>query len=437
MMPDNAVTEPQSKTRYSLLSLISWALYDWGNTAFATIIQTFVFATYFVKSVAVNETIGSAQWGTITGVSAFVVALMSPIFGAIADQSGGRKIWLAIFTLACIIPTALMWYVMPSKSYVSLALWTVGIGAIGAEGAYIFYNSMLPELAPPSQLGRWSGWGWGMGYAGGVAALILSLLAFVNGESAWFPLDESQAEPVRATFILTAVWYAIFALPLFLFTPRSPWTGKSMKAAAIGGVQQLWGFLKQIGHYGPLVRFLIAKMFYVDGLSTLFAFGGIYAATIFGMAPYEVLQFGIAMNLVAGLGAASLAFLDDWIGSKKVILFSLVGLIIPGCMALMAKEKWEFWVLGLIMCIFVGPVQSSSRALMARMAPVHMRRQMFGFYMLSGKATAFFGPMLYGWVAFFTGSLRWGMSTIVFLFILGGLIMLTLPRETSNLDESP
>lgn len=420
---------PQAKPRQPLLPLISWAIYDWANSAFATIIQTFVFATYFVKTVAINETTGSAQWGTITGISAFVVALLSPVFGAIADHSGGRKMWLAIFTLLCIIPTALMWYVLPSSAYVPLALWTVGIGAIGAEGAYIFYNAMLPELAPPSKVGRWSGWGWGMGYAGGVAALVISLLAFVNGSTAWFPLNEVNAEPVRATFLLTAVWYALFSLPLFIFTPASPRTGKSIKTAAKDGVQQLWSFLKQIKQHSTIVRFLIAKMFYIDGLSTLFAFGGIYAATIFGMEPHEVLEFGIAMNLVAGLGAASLAFLDDWIGSKKVILFSLIGLIIPGCLAIMAQEKWQFWVLGLIMCIFVGPVQSSSRALMARLAPVHMRRQMFGFYMLSGKATAFFGPLLYGWVAYLSGSLRWGMSTIILLFVLGGLIMLTLPRD--------
>ena len=421
------VKESPSEVRYSIPALISWAFYDWANSAFAAVIQTFVFAAYFVKTVAVNETVGSAQWGTITGVSAFIVALLSPVFGAIADQSGGRKIWLGLFTAACVIPTALMWYVLPSSSYVWLALLTVGIGAIGAEGAYIFYNAMLPELASPSQLGRWSGWGWGMGYAGGMAALVLSLFAFVNGSSAWFPLDETTAEPVRATFVLTAIWYALFSLPLFIFSPPSPRTGKSIKKSAVDGLKQLKSFLCEIGQHGTLVRFLIAKMLYVDGLSTLFAFGGIYAATIFGMEQYEVLQFGIAMNVIAGIGAAGLAFLDDWLGSKKVILASLVGLIIPGTLAIMAVEKWQFWTLGLLMCVFVGPVQSSSRAFMARIAPPSMRRQMFGFYMLSGKATAFFGPLLYGWVAYLTDSLRWGMSTIILLFIFGGLIMLTLP----------
>ena len=431
-MHSKTIEESQANTNQRLKSLIAWAFYDWANSAFAAVIQTFVFAAYFVKTVAVNETVGSAQWGTITGVSAFVVALLSPAFGAIADQSGGRKIWLGVFTLICIIPTALMWYVLPSPSYTTLALCTVGIGAIGAEGAYIFYNAMLPELAAPSQIGRWSGWGWGMGYAGGMAALIISLFAFINGSSSWFPMDETAAEPVRATFILTAVWYALFSLPLFIFTPPSPRTGKSIKNSAIDGMRQLGAFLAEISKYGIMVRFLIAKMLYVDGLSTLFAFGGIYAATIFGMEQYEVLQFGIAMNITAGLGAAGLAFLDDWLGSKKVILFSLIGLIIPGTLAIIVTEKWQFWTLGLLMCVFVGPVQSSSRAFMARIAPPSMRRQMFGFYMLSGKATAFFGPLLYGWVAYLSGSLRWGMSTIILLFIAGGLIMLTLPRERTD-----
>lgn len=415
-------------SRNKLIPLISWAIYDWANSAFAALIQTFVFAAYFVKSVAINDATGSAQWGTITGLSAFVVALMSPIFGAIADHSGGRKIWLGCFTLLCIIPTLLMWYVLPSPDSVSLALWTVGIGAIGAEGAYIFYNAMLPELATPGQVGRWSGWGWGMGYAGGMAALILALLAFINGSSAWFQLDEATAAPARATFVLAAVWYAVFCLPLFLFTPRSPSTGKPMTIAAREGVIQLWTFLKEIRKYRDIVRFLIAKMFYIDGLATLFAFGGIYAATTFGMEQNEVLQFGIAMNVTAGLGAALFAPVDDKIGSKAVILLSIVGLIIPGTFAIMATEKSQFWILGLLMCLFVGPIQSSSRALMARIAPPHMRRQMFGFYMLSGKATAFFGPLLYGWVTYMTGSLRWGMSTIILLLLLGGALMITFPK---------
>lgn len=412
------------------IPLVSWAIYDWANSAFAAVIQTFIFAAYFVSSVAINTTSGSAAWGTITGLSAFIVAIISPFMGAVADQGGGRKLWLAGFTMLCIIPTALLWYVKPAPDYTWIALWCVGIGAVGAEGAYIFYNAMLPELAPPSKLGTWSGWGWGMGYAGGMAALLLSLMLFVSS-SPWIPLSGSDAEPIRATFLLTAVWYALFAIPLFLFVPAGPSSKKSLLKAASDGWGQLIDTFREIRKYKKIVRFLIAKMLYIDGLATLFAFGGIYAATVFGMPQSEVLLFGIAMNVTAGLGAACFAFLDDRIGSVKVILYSLLGLIIPGSFALVVTEKWQFWATGLLMCVFVGPVQSSSRALMARMAPVHMRRQMFGFYMFSGKATAFLGPLLYGWVAYLMGSLRWGMSTILVLFVLGGLIMLTLRKDES------
>jgi UMF1 family MFS transporter len=424
--------ERASYTSRQLLSLCSWTLYDFGNTAFASVIQTFVFAAYFVNSVAPNDSTGTAAWGTITGISAFVVALISPIFGAISDQSGGRKLWLAFFTLLCVIPTAFMWYVLPSPESMWLGLFLVGIGAIGAEGAYIFYNAMLPELSPPSRIGSWSGWGWGMGYAGGMAALVICLMALI-GENPWIALPDENAEPIRATFLLVACWVSLFAIPLFIFAPPSPPCQKRYGEAVKDGFYQLFHTFTEIRKYKNIVKFLIAKMFYIDGLATLFAFGGIYAASVFGMEQSEVLKLGIAMNVVAGLGAALLAPIDDWFGSRKVILYSLIGLIIPGIFALIVEEKWQFWVLGLLMCVFVGPVQSSSRALMSRMAPSHMRRQMFGFYMLSGKATAFFGPLLYGWVTYMTGSLRFGMSTLILLFILGGLVMLTLPK---NLEDA-
>lgn len=420
--------ESNMMKKSSVPVLLSWALYDWANSAFPAVIQTFVFAAFFVKSVAPNAATGTAAWGTITGLSAFIVALISPFLGAVADKGGGRKLWLAAFTILCVIPTLLLWYVKPSPDYMWMALLLVGIGAVGAEGAYIFYNAMLPELSPPSQLGRWSGWGWAFGYGGGMAALIISLFAFIN-PNPWIPLEHTDAIPIRATFILTAIWYAVFSLPLFLMAPRSPPSGKSFREASVEGAKQLWNTVREVGKYRTIVKFLIGKMLYVDGLATLFAFGGIYAATVFGMEEMEVLQFGIAMNVVAGLGAASLSFLDDMIGSKKVILLSLLGLIIPGTAALFVTAKWQFWVLGLLMCVFVGPVQSSSRALMARMAPEHMRREMFGFYMLSGKATAFLGPLLYGWIAYITGSLRWGMSTIILLFVLGGIIIYFLPKK--------
>lgn len=417
-------------------ALIVWALYDWGTGAFATVIQTFVFAAYFVNKVAANDVAGAAAWGFITGIAALIVAALSPFVGAAADQSGGRKIWLACFTLLCIIPTALLWFIKPSPEYQCLALFLIGIATIGAETAYIFYNSMLPALAPHDQIGKWSGWGWGMGYAGGTIALVLSLEIFNYasglGNFLGVSLDPELQEPVRASFIATAVWIALFTWPIFLFTPASPISKKTFLQAVKAGVYQLWSTIKEIRRYNNIVRFLIAKLFYVDGLATLFAFGGIYAAAVFKMSQQEVLQFGISLNVTAGIGAVIFACFDDRLGSKRMILLALLGLIIPGTLALIVTTKWQFWMLGLILGIFVGPVQASSRSFMARIAPADLRNEMFGFYMLSGKATAFFGPLLYGWMSYVSGSLRWGMSSVILLFILGGLVMLTVSEKPSE-----
>ncbi len=409
------------------LALIAWTFYDFGNSAFASVIQTFVFAAYFVAHVAPNTAVGTAAWGSLTGMSAFVVALISPICGAIADQGGRRKSWLAFFTLICIVPTAMLWFVRASPDYMWFAIVLVSIGGIGAEGSFIFYNAMLPELSPSSKLGRWSGFGWGMGYLGGMSALIISLfilkIEHLNVASAF---DEI---PIRLSCLMVAVWYAAFSIPLFLFAPSSPASMQSFKTSIAKGFSQLGQTFSEIRKYRHIVKFLIAKMFYVDGLATLFAFGGIYAATTFKMDQSEVIVFGILMNLTAGFGAATLAFLDDWLGSWKVIMISIIGMIIPGAIALAMQHKIYFWVLSLVMCLFVGPLQSSSRSLMSRIAPENMRREMFGFYMFSGKATAFIGPLLYGWATYLTGSIKVGMSTPILLFIIGGFIMMFLPQH--------
>lgn len=426
MQNTNISNIPQASNRKAL---VSWAFYDWGTSAFATLIQTFVFAAYFVNKVATDPATGAAEWGFITGLSALIVAIMSPFIGAAADQSGGRKIWLTCFTAVAITCTALLWYVKPSPDYTTLALILIGIGSVGAEGAYVFYNAMLPSLAKSSEIGRWSGWGWGMGYFGGTVALIVCL-AFLNeqwvGSFFGLALNEFPEGHLRATFVFAALWIAIFSWPILVFTPSSPPRQTTLFNAFSAGANQLWSTLKEIYLYKNIIRFLLAKLFYVDGLATLFAFGGIYAASVFNMTSLEVLEFGISLNVTAGLGALIFACFDDRFGSKRMILISLIGLIIPGTLAVIAISKWQFWLLGVILGIFVGPVQSSSRALMARIAPPHLRNEMFGFYMLSGKATAFFGPLLYGWITYLTGSLRWGMSSVIFLFIIGGLIMLTV-----------
>ncbi|NGX43238.1 MAG: hypothetical protein K940chlam7_01530 [Chlamydiae bacterium] len=412
-------------------SLFFWALYDWGNSAFSAIIQTFVFAAYFTKHVAIDETIGSSQWGLVNGISALIVALAAPILGAIADHGKHRKLWIISFTYLCIITTALLWYVVPNPSSINLALYLVSLGIISSELAFVFYNAMLPSLAGPKRVGRWSGFGWSFGYAGGMACLVLALYAFIESDSPWMPLDRSTATDVRATFLLAAIWYFLFSLPMFLFTPDTSGKGKTVGIALRDGMRELIQTIKNIRCYGHIVRFLIARMFYVDGLTTLFAFGGIYAATKFGMNAQEILLFGIAMHVTAGIGAACFAMVDDYIGGKRLIIISLTGLIIPTTLLLFTNDPSLFWLLGLILGIFVGPVQAASRSFMARIAPKHLRNEMFGFFALSGKATAFLGPLLIGWIIYLTGSQTAGMSIIIAFYAIGILLMLTVPNVES------
>ncbi len=408
-----------------LLALVSWAFYDFANSSFSAIIQTFVFAAYFTKHVAVNETVGTAEWGFANGISAFFIAILAPVLGAIADNGKSRKIWIFFFTYLCILATSLLWFVEPNSAWSGFALAAAAIGIVGAELSFVFYNAALPEITTPETIGKWSGWGWGFGYAGGVASLVLALYLFA-GANPIIHLDGMPMGNVRATFPLVGVWYALFSLPLFLFVPIGKGKGKPVKEAICEGIGELAQTLRQLALYKDTLKFLIASMIFRDGLTTLFAFGGVFAAALFGMDERSILLFGIAMNISSGIGAGALGCLDDYIGPKKLILISLIGLLISSSLLLLVESERSFWALGLALSIFVGPVQSASRSYMARVSPPNLRNEMFGFYALTGKATAFLGPMLVGWITYLSNSERAGLSVIVGSFAIGFLLMLSV-----------
>ena len=358
------------------------------------------------------------------------MAVVGPILGAVADHSGPRKPWLFVFTAFCVVASAALWTVTPDASSITRGLVLVGAAIFAFEMGMVFYNAMLPDLAPAGRLGRWSGWGWGLGYAGGLACLGVTLVGFVQAESPWFGLDKDAAEHLRATGPLVALWMAVFALPLFLLTPDRPASGVTLTEAVRRGLGSLAATLRRVREHGQIARFLVARMLYTDGLNTLFAFGGIYAAGSFGLSFEELIVFGIAMNLTAGIGATAFAWADDLWGAKRVILISVVALSLLGGALVVVEGKALFWVFGLPLGIFVGPAQSASRSLMARMAPPDLTTEMFGLYAFSGKATAFLGPALLAFVTEATGSQRLGMATII-VFFLGGLALLrgvTEPR---------
>ncbi|TBW55454.1 MFS transporter [Marinobacter halodurans] len=414
-------------TAGSRRALWSWAFYDWANSAFFTIILTFVFARYFSQSVVQDDVAGTEAWGNIVGVSGLFIAVLAPILGAIADQSGRLKPWLVTFTLLCVFASGMLWFITPgADQFWPAAIW-VGLGILGAEFAFIFYNAMLPELATPDHVGRWSGWGWGLGYVGGVLSLVVALYAFIEPEGAWLGLDVAQAEHVRATFVLVAVWYLVFSLPIFFLTPDRPPTGMPAGRAVRAGLAQIAESIRHVRQYRHILRFLIARMIYTDGLATVFTFGGVYAAGTFGMEQTQVLQFAIALNITAGLGAVGFAWVDDAIGGRNTVLLSLVGLGASALAILVVDSVAGFWAWGMILGIFVGPLQSASRSYLARVAPEHLQTEMFGLFAFSGKATAFAGPLLVGSVTALTGSQRWGMATILAFLLIGFLLMLTVP----------
>ena len=415
--------------------LFAWCLYDWANSGFPTVITTYVFAAYFAKTVAASEVEGTSLWAYAMSVAGLAVAFASPILGAVADKAGRRKPWVGAFSVLCIAASVALWWVVPGAGRVSFALVAVGVGYFAFETAIVFYNAMLPALAPPSLLGRISGWGWGLGYIGGLLCLALSL-ALVMPDIPPFGLDKAAFEPVRATAVLVALWFAIFALPFFFMVPDAPATGVRPLAAVRSGLRTLGRTIGHLRRHRPVAIYLVAHMIYTDGLNTLFAIGGIYVAITFNMDFDEILVFGIAMNVSAAAGAFAFGWVDDRIGPKRTILIALVSILVIGVGLVLATTKTQLWALAIPLGLFLGPAQSASRSLMARLAPQEMVAEYFGLYALSGKATAFLGPAVFGLVTAATASQRLGMSTIL-VFIAAGALLLLPVRDPHRAPACP
>ena len=403
--------------------VVSWCIYDWGNSVFGTLITTFVFAPYFTTAVAASPTEGTVLWGHASSIAAFLMAVSSPVLGAIADRIGRRKPWLIVFTGLCVAFTAALFLVRPTVDDVPLALVLFVCAAVCAELAFVFYNAMLPVLVPRTFLGRVSGWGLALGFAGAIASLGVALMGFVREGAPLASLDHGAAENIRATAILVAAWYAVFTLPLALFTRDGTGSGTPLRRAVREGMVTLVATLRGIGKYANIVRFLTAYLFYSNGIVTLFAFGGIFAAGVFGMTMEQVILFAIALNLTAGVGAAGFGWVDDRIGSKATITITLLGLLILGGILVTTRSPLVVWTAGPGLGLFVGGGQAASRAMMARLSPKGMEAEMFGLYALSGRATAFAGPLA---VALVTGAFdnqRAGMAAVLVFFVIGLLLM--------------
>ncbi len=421
-------------------TLAAWAMFDWANSAFATLVVTFVYATYFTTAIAADEVTGTAQWSRAIGLSGILVAVLAPPLGALADRSGRLLACLGVCTLVCCVASAGLTGVHPDWVWAGLiALSLFVVANVAFELSTVFYNAFLPELVPAERVGRLSGWAWGLGYAGGLLSLVLAL-AVLAREQPLFGISTEAGFNYRAVCLLAAGWFALFSLPLFVFAPRQP-SGSGPTSPRTGAYRELRRTFGRLRHYPDITRLLAARLLYNDGLITIFAFGGIYAAGTFGMSLPEVIQFGIALNVAAGIGAGVFGIVDDRLGGKRTILITLVAMTVFSLLAVWAPSVGWLWLAGLSLGLFVGPNQSASRTLMSRFVPEQHAAAFFGLFAFSGKITTFAGPLLLGIVTQATGSQRLGVATVVGFFVVGGLLLLTVDERrgirTGRQTDSP
>jgi UMF1 family MFS transporter len=447
-------------TRYPPYSaVVGWMLFDWAAQPYFSLITTFVFAPYFATHVAADPATGQALWGFATAAAGLLIALASPVLGAVADASGRRKPWIAAFGALLVIGASLMWIGKPGNpAIIPPLLIAYAIATIGVEFATVFNNAMMPSLVPPHKIGRLSGSGWALGYVGGIISLII-VLGFLaaNPESGrtlfgfvpLFGLDPATFQGDRITGPLTALWFVVFVLPMFLLTPDFP-AKLSVRAAVRGGLADLRGTLRELPQHRSMLAFLIANMIYTDGLVSLFAFGGIYAAGTFGWNTIQIGSFGITLAIAGTIGAFLGGRLDDLLGPKRVIagsmlllLLAIAGILLidkdsilfikvapplPGGALFAAPAEKAYLLLGCLIGMAGGPLQAASRTLLIRMAPQDRIAQFFGLFALTGKVTSFIGPLLIGLVTAVTASQKAGMAVLV-LFFVAGLGLLARVRE--------
>ena len=410
---------PASRSR----EVWAWSLYDFANSSFTTLVVTFIYATYFTQGIAANETDGTAQWSLAVTATAVLVAVLSPLLGAYADATGTRKRLLFLTTALCIAATATLFF--PGRGEVALALGVFVVANVAFELQNVFYNAFLPEIAPPDRIGRVSGLGWALGYAGGLLCMGVALVVFVQPEAAPFGLDRAAGEHVRATNLLVAGWFALFSVPAFLVLreprPEAPPERRGVLRSTLGQIRET---AREIRQYRQIVRLLVARLVYNDGLVTVFAFGGIYAAGTFGFTFEQILFFGIALNLAAGAGAFVFGFVDDRIGGKTTVLISLGALTVATLVAVVGRTPEALWAAGVLLGVAAGPNQAASRSLLGRFVPGDKETEFYGFFAFSGKLTAFMGPLLLGQLTAAFDSQRIGVGSVVVFFLVGALLLL-------------
>lgn len=402
--------------------ITAWATYDFASNAFNTLIVTFIFSRYFQFVVAPDDVTGTVWWTRAVNISAILVALCMPVMGAVADFSGRKKQFLGWTTAGAIVFCAALYFIRPGMMLEAMLLFIAA--NVLFEAAAVFYNGLLPELASPGKMGRVSGFGWALGYAGGLLCLILAL-GLVR---LWLP--ETDDLNVRATTLLAAAWYLVFALPLFVFVRERQRRRKaSLQMYLAAGFRRVGRTFRELRVYREVAKLLLARLIYNDGLVVIFSFAAIYVGSVYGLDFGEIVVLGIALNVAAGVGALAFGFVNDRIGGKPTIAITLVVLTGATLLGAWAPDIRTFWVAAMVVGLMVGPNQSASRAMLATFTPDRKQGEFFGFFAFSGKLASVAGPLMYGMVLTATGSFRLAMGSIVLFFIVGLVLLMFVDEK--------
>ena len=421
--------------------VVSWALWDWATQPFNTVILTFVFtALYLTTDTFIDPAIAalgdgderyqraiselSGQYGFALFIAGALIAVIAPVMGQRSDSNGRRKLWLAVNTAVVVVCMALMFFVQAAPSFFVLGVALVAIASVFAEIANVSYNAMLVQVSTPKTVGKVSGLGWGLGYIGGILALVIVV---VLTQLDWLGMSTENGMAFRVIAVGCAVWTVLFSLPILLNVPEAMPTGVRER------VNFFYSYVILVKDIGRLYResrqtfwFLVASAVYRDGLAGVFAFGAIIASVTFRFTSNEVLIFGIAANLVAGVSTIISGRFDDRFGPRAVIITSLAGLVVAGIATFLLHDagKTTFWIFGLLLVVFVGPAQAASRSLLARVTPAGREGEIFGLYATTGRAASFLSPGLWALLIGISGFQYWGILGIVLVLAVGLVLML-------------
>ncbi len=432
----------KSRTDATRGRVLSWALWDWGTQPFNSVIITFVFAVYITSS-PFGDTNYTSTWLAITTMlSGFAIALLAPVLGQSADRSGKTVSLLRIMTWVLALIAGALYFVKPEPGYLWLGLTLLAVGSLVNEIAGVNYNATIDQVASAGNVGRVSGFGWGMGYLGGIVALLMLYFGFIAPKVGLFGVTDAEGLDIRASMLVCMVWIFLFTIPPFLTLRDKPPTDTTSHPGVVGSYKALGRTIAHLWRTDrPLIYFLMASALFRDGLAGVFAFGAVIAAGTFGFSSGEVVIFGAVANVAAGISTILMGLLDDKIGPKRVILISLACLVALGIaiFALHDGGRIVFWTVGLGMTLFVGPAQSASRSYLARLIPDGKSGEIFGLYATTGRVVSFLSPGLFAAAvvlgsSFMAGSNTqyWGILGIVVVLAAGFVVMLMVPAPPAE-----